>query len=118
MMESLLILTNNPAVMTELGGDCLWVDGDPAQVAKEARDLVHRGYKFHSHPMAGSIRLLRNPYRTMILQKGSSSSFLEQVRMAEEATRRLSSEVFRKISKAEKDDYIFIDLDLFKRSFY
>ncbi len=115
MMEVLLILTNNPMVRAEIQPS-RWIEGGSADVAKVARDLVHRGCRFHSHPLAGSIRLLRNPYRTMLLLKDSGSPSPEHVRMAEDALRRLEGEDPGDICEADRKDYSLIDLDLARRS--
>ncbi|HON33977.1 MAG: GrdX family protein [Thermovirgaceae bacterium] len=106
-----VILSNNPMVR-EGWQSCRWVDGDAAEVARQARDLVHRGWRFHCHPLAGSIRLLRNPFRTMILDQGGASASPEQVAMAEEALRRLRTEGCPDVPEADGDDYALIDLDL------
>jgi len=106
-----VILSNNPMVR-EGWQSCRWVDGDAAEVARQARDLVHRGWRFHCHPLAGSIRLLRNPFRTMILDHGEIPPSPVQVTMAEEALRRLRAEGRGDVSKADRDDYALIDLDL------
>jgi len=106
-----VILSNNPMVR-EKWRSCRWVDGGAAEVARLARDLVHRGWRFHCHPLAGSIRLLRNPFRTMILDHGEIPPSPVQVTMAEEALRRLRAEGRGDVSKADRDDYALIDLDL------
>ncbi len=115
MMGKLLILTNNPMVRAEIQSS-RWVEGSSADVAKEARDLVHRGSRFQSHPLAGSIRLLRNPYRTMFLVKGYGTPSHDHVRMAEDALRRLEGEDPGGICEADRKDYSLIDLDLARRS--
>ena len=106
-----VILSNNPRVR-EKWRSCRWVDGGAAEVARLARDLVHRGWRFHCHPLAGSIRLLRNPFRTMILDHGEIPPSPVQVTMAEEALRRLRAEGRGDVSRADEDDYALIDLDL------
>lgn len=115
MTDDRVILSNNPRVREEWES-CRWVEGDSAEVARQARDLVHRGWRFHCHPLAGSIRLLRNPFRTIVLERGSAPVSVEHTAMAEEAFRRLSAEDFSSVREADRDDYALIDLDLVKRS--
>lgn len=110
-----VILSNNPRIR-EGWRSCRWVDGGAAEVARQARDLIHRGWRFHCHPLAGSIRLLRNPFRTMILDQGEPPASPEQVAMAEEALRRLRAEDQAVVTEADGDDYALIDLDLVVRA--
>jgi len=111
----LLILTNNPMVRVEIQSS-RWIEGVSVEVAKVARDLVHKGCRFHSHPLAGSIRLLRNPYRTMLLMEGRSVPSPDHVRMAEDALRRLEGVDPGGICEADRKDYSLIDLDLARRA--
>jgi len=114
MTNDRVILSNNPRVREEWES-CRWVEGDAAEVARQARDLVHRGWRFHCHPLAGSIRLLRNPFRTLVLERGGAAASVEHAAMAEEALRRLNVEDFSSVCEADRDDYAVIDLDLFKK---
>lgn len=41
------------------------------QVLIKVRDLVHRGWRLCTHPLAGSIKPNETPYRSIVIRKGS-----------------------------------------------
>lgn len=109
------ILTNNPRVR-EAFLDSEWVEGTPADVARRARDKVHMGWRLKTHPLAGSIRLLRGPYRSMVLEEAGTVPDGGEVLMIEEALRRLEKQDLADNCPESAEDYGLIDLDLLCRA--
>ncbi len=102
-----LVLSNNDRVAASYS--CVFVDGLADKVLRTVLDYVREGRcTFYSHPFAGDVRLLRNPYRTVVLEKTEKklncdiNFFLG----------RLESVVFDE-SPVAADDYKLIDYDLF-----
>lgn len=115
MRAGTTILTNNPGVR-EAFPDSEWVEGTPADVARKARDKVHAGWRLATHPLAGSIRLLRGPYRSMVLEEAGTAPDEGQVSMIEEAVRRLERQDLADTCPESAEDYGLIDLDLLGRA--
>ena len=109
------ILTNNPRVR-EAFPDSEWVKGPPADVARKARDKVHLGWRLATHPLAGSIRLLRSPYRSLVLEEAGTVPDGGQVSMIEEAVLRLEKQDLPDNRPESAEDYGLIDLDLLCRA--
>jgi len=109
------ILTNNPRVR-EAFPDSEWVEGTPADVARKARDKVHAGWRLKTHPLAGSIRLLRSPYRSIVLEEAGTAPDSGEVLMIEEAVLRLERQDLADNCPESAEDYGLIDLDLLGRA--
>jgi len=109
------IVTNNPSVR-EAYRDVVMVPGDPRAVLGEARDLVHQGWALFSHPFHGNMRLLRNPYRSLILRDNRGRIDAPSVLSIEEACSRLRSVRFDHLEES-LEDYRYLDKDLLDRSF-
>jgi len=109
------ILTNNPRVR-EAFPDSEWVEGTPADVARKARDKVHAGWRLKTHPLAGSIRLLRSPYRSIVLEETGTAPDSGEVLMIEEAVLRLERQDLADNCPESAEDYGLIDLDLLGRA--
>lgn len=69
---SQLIVTNNSKVY-DSHKDAMEVlfleEATYLQVLEQARDLIHRGGKLLSHPMAGSLKPNQTPYRSVLLEQ-------------------------------------------------
>lgn len=115
MKAGVTILTNNPRVR-EAFPDSEWVEGTSADVARKARDKVHVGWRLKTHPLAGSIRLLRSPYRSLALEEAGTVPDGGQVAMIEEAVRRLEKQDLADNCPESAEDYGLIDLDLLCRA--
>ncbi|MFA0888877.1 MAG: GrdX family protein [Synergistales bacterium] len=114
MKAGITVLTNNPLVR-EAFPEAEWVEGLPSEVARRARDRVHAGWRLAAHPLAGSIRLLRSPYRSLALEEASPPADARQVQMIEEAVARLERRELLDKSPENDADYRLLDLDLFRR---
>ena len=116
MRPGVVVLTNNPDVLEAFPG-AEWVEGLPGEVAKKARDRVHAGWRLAAHPLAGSVRLLRSPYRSLVLVEDRRPADARHVQMIEEAVARLESRELLDQSPENAGDYRLLDLDLFRRVF-
>lgn len=102
-----LILSNNDLVVDSY--PCVFVDGLADEVLRRGLDYVKEGlFTFYSHPFAGDVRLLRNPYRTVVLEEANGESTCDIIFFLD----RLESVVFDE-SPIASDDYKIIDYDLF-----
>jgi hypothetical protein len=115
----MLVLSNNPQVWNFCQIDCERIEGTPREVLYRALDLVGYGeYSLFAHPIAGNERLLRNPYRTVILTQVSSSSKLcsqdQQTAFINRALDKMENIEYDKIPTGTYDDYATVDFELFK----
>ena len=106
-------ISNNPAVW-EFFPSTRHVLGSPLDVIRDVREHVHQGWKLAGHPLMGSIRLLCNPYRSVVMDASSTDIDSTSVLLVEDAYYRLSQVVFDKASTASLRDYQLIDLELLK----
>jgi len=91
-----------------------WIDGGPHAVLLECRRMVHECYPLVAHPLTGDIRLIRNPYRTVIV--GGKRHEVDPISLIwiEESIDRLRLS-FREDQNVEhQKDYQTIDFDLFQ----
>jgi len=107
-----LVISNNPAVWNLFPG-CKRLNGLPLEVLREARDRVHQGWQLLGHPLMGSIRLMRNPYRSVALVLEDRGIDAQAIIQVEEAYWRLTQTVFD-ASTASLADYQLTDLELLK----
>ncbi len=114
MRPDLAVLTNNPEVLEAFPGS-EWIEGLPGEVARKARDRVHAGWRLAAHPLAGSVRLLRSPYRSLVLAQDRRPADARHVQMIEEAVARLESRELLDQSPENAGDYRLLDLDLLRR---
>ena len=76
-MNTKTIVTNNPRVIKdiqdgELGSELRLIIekcDDLNEVMQKSRDLIHKNYRLLTHPLAGSVKPVQNPYRSIILSK-------------------------------------------------
>ena len=107
------IVSNNPAVW-KFFPRTKRVAGSPLDVMREVRDRVHQGWKLTGHPLMGSIRLLRNPYRSVVLGPPSMGIHSTALFQVDDAYWRLSQVVFDSASTASLSDYQVVDLELLR----
>ena len=105
------IVSNNPAVLKSFP-KCIAVPGSPLDVMREVRIRVQRGFRLIGHPLAGSIRLLRNPYRTVVLGSPEMGVDDRDLMLVEEAFWRLSQRTFDGVPETLLSDYRSVDLEL------
>lgn len=71
-MNQDVIVTNNDKVYKKHKDvkEVLFLEnGSYLDVLEKSRDLVHRGAKLLSHPMAGSMKPNQTPYRSVLLER-------------------------------------------------
>ncbi len=61
-----MILTNN-SKLREHSDAVVWVNGDQGDVLVTARDLIHKGHKLLTSPLAASGRMHFSPVRSIVL---------------------------------------------------
>jgi hypothetical protein len=76
--------------------------------------MVHESYPLLAHPFMGDIRLIRNPYRTVIVGEKRRDVDLLSLTWIEESIDLLRRE-FKEDQRVEhQGDYQAIDFDLFQ----
>ena len=60
-----MILTNNMKLREH--PETVWVDGDQSDVLVTARDLIHKGHRLLTSPLAASGRMHFSPVRSIVL---------------------------------------------------
>ena len=111
--EQMFIVSNNPSVWRHFSG-CIRVKGSALDVMERVRNLIHKGHRLLGHPLAGSIRLLRNPYRSVFIFSQRKEPDPQAVLQVEDAYFRLSNVGFDTISEQSLCDYQYIDLSLLR----
>lgn len=85
------------------------------EILYQTRDMIHRGYKLLTHPLAGSMKPNQTPYKSIMLEKNIKADD-ESVVMIENAI--LSAEKFLKQKAIPpwndkiRDDFKTVDLSL------
>ncbi len=66
-----VVVTNNPLVASQLSATHAveLVEGSYADVLRDVRDRVHRGAVLLSHPLYGSVKPDRTPYRSVLVRE-------------------------------------------------
>lgn len=80
-MSQCVIVTNNDRVYKKHKDEkevLFLEDGGYLDVLEKSRDLVHRGAKLLSHPMAGSMKPNQTPFRSVLLEKDSRNETREK----------------------------------------
>lgn len=73
-MNKTLIITNNNKVYEKHKDkrDVLFLEkATHIEVLEKTRDLIHKGARLLSHPLAGSLKPNQTPYRSILLEKPS-----------------------------------------------
>ncbi len=71
-MTRLLIVTNNPMVKEIEGAE--YHESDLISILHRVRDLVHKGHRLISHPLAGSVKPNETPYKSVVLSCDADSA--------------------------------------------
>jgi hypothetical protein len=80
----------------------------------ECRKMIQEGYPLLAHPFMGDIRLIRNPFRTVILGEKEDEVDPTSLIWVEESIDRLHA-CFEEHQRVEhQEDYQMIDFDLFQ----
>jgi len=60
-------------------------------VMTTTRDMIHSGHALISHPLAGSVKPMENPYRTIILSEETGPLDYESLRILENAMSQVNA---------------------------
>jgi hypothetical protein len=107
------VLTNNPKVLASSPA-ARWIDGGPDKVLLECRRMVHEFYPLLTHPLMGDIRLIRNPFRTVLFGGKRREVDLTSLICIEESINRLQLHFEEDQRVEHQEDYQIIDFDLFQ----
>lgn len=71
MIESIIIVTNNPLVHEKLNNKYLlnFIEGSAVEVLIKVRDFIHNNHRLLTHPLISSIKPNEMPFRTIIISK-------------------------------------------------
>ena len=83
----MLLVTNNEKVRAAYESRCplQFVDGGHVEVLKTVRDLVHKGHKLLTHPLAGSVKPNETPFRSVALAEDPGMVDLDSLELIEGA---------------------------------
>lgn len=59
-------------------------DLDYMGILIQVRDRIHQGWKLLSHPLAGSVKPNQTPFRSILMEEGSSVTHAESVILIED----------------------------------
>ncbi len=107
------ILTNNPKVLASYPA-ARWIDGGPDKVLLECRKMVHEFYPLLTHPLMGDVRLIRNPFRTVLFSGKRREVDLTSLICIEESIDRLQLHSEEDQRVEHREDYQIVDFDLFQ----
>jgi len=68
--DGLFLVTNNPQIQIkyrQLDVEC--IDGSVIDLLTKVRDYIHRGHCLITHPLSGSLKPGKIPYKTVILAR-------------------------------------------------
>lgn len=73
MLESMIIITNNPMVRDALthreGCELRYAPVTYREVLLLARNAVHKGHRLLTHPLSGSVKPGETPYKSLAISK-------------------------------------------------
>ncbi|EGI25789.1 GrdX protein [Escherichia coli TA206] len=119
-METLLIITNNPAVQARYRGCMLSMQPDYQRVLLTARDAIHQGWRLMMHPESGSVLPGRTPYRSLLLDNTHRRPDWTSLEMIENALIRFRHfqppELVSHWPAGVLRDFQFIDLNLLRQA--
>lgn len=91
MVQKLLIISNNPRVITTFSHIDQCHCEDYQQVLYQARDRVHAGALLLTHPLAGSVKPGESPYRSVALEDREGTLDLRSLEVIEGAIDRFDT---------------------------
>jgi hypothetical protein len=114
-MNNKVIITNNPLLKEKnMNLELIFVES-LADVYFKSRDLIHQNWKLISHPLAGSVKPAKNPYRSIILAQSEKLDFysLQTIENSLQKLKQFNKKQKKKeYSQRIRVDYQLIDLSL------
>ena len=127
-----LIITNNPKTAEYIehqrkewnsGAGIDTSNGDTAAIElifctsrdelyTQVRDYIHRNWKLQNHAMYGNIQLHKQPYRSMVLAKGTELD-TRSLQLWEQAMERVKRNKLPNYSEKVLEDFQALDFSLF-----
>lgn len=112
-----MILTNNSMLRDH--PDTNWVEGDQGDVLRRARDLIHKGHRLLTSPLAASGRMHFSPVRSLVLSDAPEESGQQSILTIENGISLYETAVSRHtLDYKNKADYEFIDNELLTQALY
>jgi len=121
-----LIITNNPKTAEYIEHQRKEWKDNPETTAIElifcasrdelytqVRDYIHRNWKLQNHAMYGNIQLHKQPYRSMVLTKGTELD-TRSLQLWEQAMERVKRTNPPNYSNKVLEDFQALDLSLFR----
>lgn len=115
-MDTLLIITNNPAVQAHYGDWIISVQPDYQRVLLAARDAIHQGKRLLMHPESGSVKPGQTPYRSLLLDNTCRQVDWMSLEMIENALMRWRHFTNSRWSAEVLGDFQLIDLSLLRQA--
>lgn len=105
----MLIVTNNPNV-AERCRNVRRVEGSPLDVMNEVCALLGQGFRLMAAPLAGNLVMLRNPYRSVVMEEDpGGTAYSGDLSVLADAYRRVAEAEGRGIPEETRDDYAYMD---------
>lgn len=119
MIESMIIISNNPMTKQNLQGryELDFISGDVLEVLRKVRDYVHSNHRLLTHPLVSSIKPNEIPFRTVIISKNRDNNIdMESLELIENSIgtteRFLKDFGIPNWSKQILEDFSLIDFDI------
>ncbi len=108
-----MIISNNPIVLKRFP-NARGVKGGPREVFNECLRYLDRGFALQGHPLAGSIRLCCNPFRSLCLEFQDDGQIDSRgvCLLLDAVDRVFQASAERPVPKELFDDYANMDLEL------
>jgi len=111
---SCLIITNNPEVSERLPHlEVLSVEGSVLDLYTRVRDFIHKGHALITHPLSGSLKPGKIPYKSVILageRQDLDPISLQLIESSIETYHNTFSRSAQNIKNGMLKDYATIDL--------
>lgn len=118
MVQKILIISNNPKVMTTFSTIAHCCCADYQQVLYQARNKIHAGALLLTHPLAGSVKPGESPYRSVVVDEREGALDLRSLEVIEAAIDRFNTLMagagVRSYDEQTLQDFQLIDYQLLK----
>jgi len=109
-----LVITNNPQAPELLSHlEVLRVEGSVLDIYILARDYIHKGHFLITHPLSGSLKPGKTPYKSVVLSGERKNLDLQSLHLIEssiETYHNTFSRAAQKLKTGMLKDYATIDL--------
>lgn len=106
-----MILTNN--IKLKDHENAVWVDGDQGDVLVSARDLIHKGHRLLTSPLAASGRMHFSPVRSIVLTDDTCENDPTSVVAIENGINQYKTTISKHaVDHRNKSGYEIIDYEL------